>query len=399
MIGSATVIISLVLTLLLPIYPDGLSADIAAFFGLIALAAGAGMLHRSARRELMVISPWAGVLLLGMLVGSFRSGETQQAIEDTLPYILFVMGLVAGRGQNNPRRVLVVALWVCAADSFVSLYSMPSYGPEVRSTYTYWKITAGLPLVGMYLSALLRNSDPDGRPPALLLRPMHAALMVVMFLGMIASVSRGMMLGWLLGLIITAYIRKPSQMLGFAILGAIALLVYGSVFAEFGTRYLRAGQASTIEGRFREIQTAWETFVSYPLFGAGLGAMFEVDGFYKAFVHNMAAYHLWKFGLVGSALLALPLWIISRQLHFSTRALRAIALGGGLGIIAYLVTCAAYKTYYLVWMYGVIMGASLSWIDQWRRHQAAVADAEATALAEGLSAQPAPRQDSPSRHE
>ncbi|MEM7156202.1 MAG: O-antigen ligase family protein [Myxococcota bacterium] len=399
MVGSVTVIVSLLLTLLLPIYPDGLSADIAAFFGLIALAAGAGILHRSARRELMVISPWAGVLLLAMLVGSFRSGETQQAIEDTLPYILFVMGLIAGRGQNNPRRVLVVALWVCAADSFVSLYSMPSYGPEVRSTYTYWKITAGLPLVGMYLSSLLRNSDPEGRPPALLLRPMHAALMVVMFLGMVASVSRGMMLGWLLGLVITAYIRKPSQMLGFAILGAIALLVYGSVFAEFGTRYLRAGQASTIEGRFREIQTAWETFVSYPLFGAGLGAMFEVDGFYKAFVHNMAAYHLWKFGLVGSALLALPLWIISRQLHRSTRALRAIALGGGLGIIAYLVTCAAYKTYYLVWMYGIIMGASLSWLDQWRRQQAAAADAEARALAEGLAAPSTPRQDSPSRHE
>lgn len=375
MITSATVIAGLVLTLLLPIYPDGISPEILAFFGLIGIAAVGGITHRAARRELLVISPWAAVLLLGMTVGSFRSGETQQAVEDTLPYLLFVMGLVAGRGLTNPRRVLVVALWVCAIDSFISLYKMPGFAPDIRSTYTYWKITAGLPLVGISLSALLRHTDPRGRPSALVLRPLHALLVAVMLVAMVASVSRGMMLGWALGAILTAYIRKPSQMLALAIVAAIALLVYSSVFAELGTRYLRAGQSSTIEGRFREIQTAWETFVRYPLFGAGLGAMFEVDGFYKAYVHNMAAYHLWKFGLVGSVLFALPLWVIGRQLRASSRTLRAIALGGSMAIIAYLVTCAAYKTYYLVWIYGVVAGATLSWLAEWRRQQALAAEA------------------------
>lgn len=387
MITSATVIAGLVLTLLLPIYPEGLSPDIAAFFGLIAIAAVGGITHRAARRELLVISPWGAVLLLGMIVGSFRSGETRQAIEDILPYLLFVMGLLAGRGLVRPRKVLVVALAVCAIDSFVSLYKMPTLSPEIRSTYTYWKITAGLPLVGMTISALLRHTDPEGRPSALVLRPAHAIAVGLMFVAMVASISRGMMLGWVLGVVVTAYIRKPSQMLGAAILLAVAFVVYSSVFAEFGARYLRAGQSSTIEGRFREIETAWETFVRYPLLGAGLGAMFEVDGFYKAYVHNMAAYHLWKFGLLGSALLALPLWVIARQLRASSRTLRAIAIGGSLGVIAYLVTCAAYKTYYLVWIYGVVVGASLSWLSAWRQH---------TALAARADAPPSPPEPSPS---
>ncbi|MCA9651178.1 MAG: O-antigen ligase family protein [Myxococcales bacterium] len=367
MITSATVIAGLVLTLLLPIYPEGMSPDIAAFFGLITVAAMGGLTHRAARRELMVIAPWGAVLLLGMFVGSVQGGEPRQAVEDTLPYLLFVMGLVAGRGVMWPRRVLVVALAVCVIDSVISLYKMPSFSPDVRSTYTYWKITAGLPLVGMALSALLRHTDPQARSPSVLARPLHGAAMAVMFVAMVATISRGMMLGWVLGAVVTAYIRKPSQMLAAALLLGVAFLVYSSLFAEIGTRYFRADQADTIEGRFREIETAWDTFVHHPLLGAGLGATFEVDGFYKAYVHNMAAYHLWKFGLVGSVLLALPLWFIARQLRASTRTPRAIVIGGAAAIIAYLVTCAAYKTYYLVWIYGVVAGASLSWLTAWRQ--------------------------------
>lgn len=379
MITSATVIAGLVLTLLLPIYPEGLSPDIAAFFALICIAALGGITHRAARRELMVLAPWGVVLLLAMAVGSVRAGEARQAIEDTLPYFLFVMGLVAGRGQERPRRVLEVALVVCVIDSFISLYKMPSFSPDIRSTYTYWKITAGLPLVGMAVSALLRHTDPEGRPSGLMSRPWHAAMVGLMFVAMVASVSRGMMLGWLLGAVVTAYIRKPSQALAVAIVLAVAFVVYSSLFAEIGTRYLRAGQSSTIEGRFREIETAWETFVRYPLLGAGLGSVVEVDGFYKAYVHNMAAYHLWKFGLLGTSLLALPLWLVARQLRASSRTLRAIVVGGSLGIIAYLVTCAAYKTYYLVWIYGVVAGASLSWLTAWRQRVNAVPADEAPA--------------------
>jgi hypothetical protein len=284
-----------------------------------------------------------------------------------------MMGIVAGRGAARPRAILGVTLFVCVVDSLLSLYMMPSYEAGIRSTYNYFKITAGLPLVGLYLSTLLRHTDPEGRKASLPSRPLHLVAYAILLVGLFASVSRGMILGFLIGVIVTAYIRRPSQMLMISLVACLGLLAWSSVFIDLGERYLRLGSSGTIEGRFGEIESAWATFLRFPLLGAGLGATFEVEGFQKAFVHNMAAYHLWKFGLLGSAILALPLFVIARQLGGTSRAERAIAIGGALSCIAYLVTCAAYKTYYLVWIYGVVAGATLSWLAAARQRRLAAA--------------------------
>lgn len=369
MFTVAVVVTAVLLTVILPIYPQGITPEIAVFLALAGIGGGLGLLHRAARRELLVLTPWALAIGLALVVGSLRNGEAEQAIEDTLPYMLFALGLFAGRGLRNPRPVLVAALAVCATDAAISIYKMPSYEIGMRSTYNYFRIIAGLPLLGLFISPVLRYSDPKGRSPSLLKRPVHAALYVVMLAGVFFSVSRGMMLGFLVGTMVAVYIRKPSQvLLGSIILVGMAI-VYSSAAQELGVKYMRFEAASTVQGRFREIETAWLTFVEYPLFGAGLGAMFEVDGFYKAFVHNMAMYHLWKFGLVGTAMLVGPLVMIGRQLRSSSPRLRSYAIGGALGVTAYLVTCAAYKTYYLVWIYGVVIGAGVSWLSAWRMRQ------------------------------
>lgn len=362
MITSAIVIVGVLLTLVLPIYPEGLEPLILVFLALAGAGAAMGLMRRAARRELMVLSPWLAALMLAVLVGSVRQGEAQQAVEDGLPYLLFMLGIVAGRGAARPRAILVATLLVCVGDSLVSLYNMPGFEAGVRSTYNYFKITAGLPLVGLYLSTLLRHTDPQGRNPSLLGRPSHLVIYGILLVGLFASVSRGMILGYLIGVLIMAYIRRPSQMILVSLVVSVAVLAWSSVFLEMGERYLRLRASGTIEGRFDEIESAWSTFLRYPLLGAGLGATFEVEGYHKAFVHNMAAYHLWKFGLIGSGILTLPLVVIGRQLGRATRDERAIAIGGALSVIAYLVTCAAYKTYYLVWLLGVVAGATLSWL-------------------------------------
>jgi O-antigen ligase len=281
---------------------------------------------------------------------------------------LFVLGLVAGRGIGSPRLALRVGLLVCVVDAIVSLYLMDEFGPGMRSTFNYFKITAGLPLVGLYLAAVLRETSAPGERRHWMV---HAAIVLLLVVGIVLSVSRGMLLGWLLGLAIATYVRKPSQ----ALLGVTAVLVgmllWSSAFAEVGVEYLRLGQEETITGRFREVEAAWDGFVAAPMFGEGLGALVEVDGFRKAFVHNMAAYHLWKFGLVGCVLLLLPLFAIGRELRRSPRRLRALAIGAAAGIIGYLVTCAAYKTYYLVWIYGVVIGTSLTYFGELARAKAA----------------------------
>lgn len=377
MVTSAIVIFGVLLTLVLPIYPQGIEPLIALFLALAGAGALMGLMRRAARRELMVLSPWLFALMLATLVGSVRQGEGQQAIEDSLPYLLFMMGIVAGRGAARPRAILLTMLFVCVVDSLMSLYMMPSFEVGIRSTYNYFKITAGLPLVGLYLSTLLRHTDPEGRKASLPSRPLHLVAYAILLVGLFASVSRGMILGFFIGLIVTAYIRRPSQMLMVSLVVCLGLLAWSSVFIDLGERYLRLGSSGTIEGRFDEIESAWGTFLRFPLLGAGLGATFEVEGFQKAFVHNMAAYHLWKFGLLGSAILAMPLFVIARQLGGASRAERAIAIGGALSCIAYLVTCAAYKTYYLVWAYGVVAGATLSWLATVRQRRLAAAAAAA----------------------
>jgi hypothetical protein len=373
MVTSAIVIFGVLLTLVLPIYPQGIEPLIMVFLALAGAGGMMGLMRRAARRELMVLAPWLFVLLLAVLVGSVRQGEAQQAVEDSLPYLLFMIGIVAGRGAARPRAILVATLLACVGDSLASLYMMPGFEAGVRSTYNYFKITAGLPLVGLYLSTLLRHTDPEGRKPSLLSRPGYLAIHVILLVGLFASVSRGMILGFFIGLIVTAYIRRPSQMLLVSLVACFGILAWSSVFIEMGEKYLRLGASGTIEGRVDEIESAWATFLDYPLLGAGLGATFVVEGYHKAFVHNMAAYHLWKFGLLGSGILAMPLFIIGRQLGGASRAERAIALGGALSCIAYLVTCAAYKTYYLVWIYGVVTGATLSWLAAWRQQRLAAA--------------------------
>ncbi len=377
MVTSAIVIVGVLLTLVLPIYPEGIEPLIVAFLGLAGLGGVMGLMRRAARRELMVLSPWLFALMLAVLVGGVRQGEAQQAIEDSLPYLLFMIGMLAGRAAARPRAILVTTLVMCVVDSLMSLYMMPGFEAGLRSTYNYFKITAGLPLVGLYLSTLLRHTDPEGRPSSLFSRPRHLVLYTILLVGLFASVSRGMILAFFIGLLVTAYIRRPSQVLLVSLVVFLGVLAWSSVFIEMGEKYLRLGASGTIEGRVDEIESAWATFLRYPLFGAGLGASFEVEGFHKAFVHNMAAYHLWKFGLVGSGILALPLFVVGRQLGAASRSERAIALGGGLSCIAYLVTCAAYKTYYLVWIYGVVVGATLSWLTAWRVQRRAAASASA----------------------
>ncbi len=269
MITTAAAVLAMLLTLILPIYPEGITPIIAAFLALACLAGAFGLLNRAARRELLIMAPWAIALVIALLIGSLRSGESRQAMEAM-------------------------------------------------------------------------------------------------------SVSRGMLLGWVCGTVVAAYTRKPSQVLMGVLVVSVLFVAYWSTFADFGSRYLRFEAASTVQGRFREIETAWRTFVEYPMFGAGLGAMFEVDGFYKAFVHDVGAYPLWKFGLIGTTLLAVPLLVVGRQLRRTTPVVRSYAVGGAVAVVAYLATCAAYKTYYLVWIYGVVAGASISWLRAWNLRQDAL---------------------------
>lgn len=377
---QATLAVALIFTLLLPIYPESLEPGVLGFLALVAVTGALGLVSRPARRELMVMSVWVFAVAVATFVGSLRHSDVQQVFEDTLPYSLFVLGLVAGRAAPKPRQILVLVMLVCFADGLVSLVKMlPEYTPGFRSSYTYKRIVAGMPLLGAFALAFLRTLDKAaGGARWLTRRPVAPVLYALMILAVFASVSRGMMLAWVVGLAVAAYLRSPSRGLLATVLVSLTFVAYASVFQDIGVRYLRTGEGQTIAGRFEEIRSAVEVFAQYPLFGAGLGSSVEAGGTYHSYVHNMVAYHLWKFGIIGSAMLATPLLVVGAQLRRYPRVLRAAAIGGASAIFAYLVTCAVYKTYYLVWMYGVTVGAVLTALWHWRLEQAALTeDAEA----------------------
>lgn len=347
---------AMALTLALPTFPEGLTIPIAMFLGLVGLAGLGGFLRTSAARaQLALLVPWVVALLLGLGVGTIRGNPMGQALEDALPYVLFALGLAAGRGAGRPQLVLWVILAVCLADGVISLVRLPSWDlSRVRSTYNHFKVIAGHPLVGVFCAVYLRQLARRKE-----LRGICAAALAVLVVAVIATVSRGMVLGMTLGWLTSLYVRKPAR----GMLVVAAMLLVASVFAatlmDIGVQYLRLGNQATVDGRVREIAECLDQFTAMPMFGAGLGAEIVIDGFYVSYVHNMLAYHLWKFGLVGSTLFALPVISLARLALRTPRALRATIYGGAVSVLVYVVTAASYKSYFLVPMVGMVVGAAL----------------------------------------
>lgn len=347
--------VAMLMTLGLPTFPEGLTIPLILFMGLVSLAAFGGFLRSAAARtELALLYPWIGGLGLGLLVGVVRGNPMGQALEDSLCYVLFALGMCAGRGASRPRWLLWSILAVCATDVAISLVRLPSYDlSRYRSTYFHFKVIIGHPLVGLYCAFYLRHLS-DKR----WLRGLLAALAAFLIIGVIATVSRGMVLGMLLGLLTWMYVRRPTRGLVIAAIGSVIVAAFAATLFELGQQYLRFGNQATVDGRVREISECLSYFVRMPVFGAGLGAEFVIDGFVVSYVHNMLAYHLWKFGLIGSALFAMPFLGLARQSLRIERETRALVLAGAVMSLVYMVTAASYKGYIVVPMIGLVVGAS-----------------------------------------
>jgi hypothetical protein len=355
MLTTLFAVVAMLLTLALPTFPEGLTIAILGFLGLVGLAGFGGFFRSAAaRKELALLSPWLVALGLGLMVGIVRGNPMGQALEDALCYMLFVLGLCAGRGASRPTWLLWVVLAVCVIDVAISLVRMPSYDlSRYRSTYLHFKVILGHPLVGLFCAALLRHLA-RGR----LQRGALTAVIAFLALGVVATVSRGMVLGMVLGVLTWLYVRKPARGFIYGAIAAVLVAAFAATLFELGQQYLRLGNQATVDGRVREIGECLAYFARMPVFGAGLGAEFVIDGFVVSYVHNMLAYHLWKFGLVGSALFALPLIGLARQALRIDRETRALVFAGAAMSLVYMVTAASYKNYIVVPMIGLTVGAA-----------------------------------------
>lgn len=347
---------AMLLTLFLPTFPEGLTIPIVLFLGLVGLAGFGGFLRSpAARAQLALLVPWVVALVLGLGVGTILGNPMGQALEDALPYLLFALGLCAGRGAGRPHLVIAAILLVCVVDAAMSLVRMPTWDLRLaRSTFTYFKMIVGHPLVGLFCAAFLLRLTRRRW-----VRWACAGSLVVLVPAVVATVSRGMMLAMVLGSLTAMWVRRPTRGLMALAAAMVIAAVFATTLLDLGAQYLRIGDQGTVDGRVREIAECLEVFRAMPVFGAGLGAEIVIDGFYVSYVHNMLAYHLWKFGLVGSALFALPVMSLARQSLRTPRALRAMILGGAVSVLVYVVTAASYKGYFFVPMVGMVVGSAL----------------------------------------
>ncbi|MCA9693615.1 MAG: hypothetical protein KC636_28730, partial [Myxococcales bacterium] len=292
MITTLSALAALVLSVLLPTFPEGLTPAIVAFLGLIALAGVGGALRaRAARAELSLLAPWVLALALGLINGALRGHESVQFAEDALPYLLFALGLCAGRGAARPRWLLVAVVAVAIFDGVASIARMPSFDlPNVRSTYNYFKVIVGHLLVAVFVAAFLfEEARRRRRAPSPWTLWLVEAILVV---SVIVTVSRGMVLSLALGVLVTFVLRRPARGVSLALAMGLVALLFAPALWDFGEAYLRFGTLSTVHGRMREIVHCLQVFARNPLFGAGLGAEFIVDAHVVSYVHNMVAYHL-----------------------------------------------------------------------------------------------------------
>lgn len=347
---------AMVLTLVLPTFPQGLTIPITMFLGLVVLAGFGGFLRSAAARaQLTLLLPWVVALVVGLGVGTVGGNSITQSLEDALPYLLFALGLCAGRAASRPLWLLAAVLVVVLVDGLASLALMESWDLRYsRSVYNYFKLVIGHPLVGLFCASFLLHLTPRRS-----VRQFCAISRAVLIVVVIATVSRGMFLGMTLGGLASLSVRSPRRAAFIVAAGAVAAVAFATVLSDFAVAYLRLGQQGTVDGRVREIQECLRIFAASPTLGAGLGAELEVDGHHVSYVHNMLAYHLWKFGLIGSALFALPLWSLTRQVLRMRVDLRASCLFGAVSLLVYLVTAASYKNYLLVPMAGMVTGAAL----------------------------------------
>ncbi|MBA3548177.1 MAG: hypothetical protein H0T76_16975 [Nannocystis sp.] len=347
---------AMALTLALPTFPDGLTIPITLFIGLVGLGGLGGFLRSSvARTQLALLVPWAFALALGVAVGTIRGNPLGQAIEDALPYVLFTLGLCAGRSVSRPLVVLWVVLVVCVADGVISLVRLPSWDiGHVRSTYNHFKVIAGHLLVGVYCAAFLARLTHSR-----VARGLCAAALAILLVSIVATASRGMLLGLGLGLVTALYMRRPARGILFTGAAVVLGIVFATGLMDLGTQYLRFGNQGTVDSRVDEIEECLAAFLRMPVLGAGLGAEFIIEGRHVSYVHNMVAYHLWKFGLFGSTLFALPVLSLARQALRTPHMLRATIFGGAVSVLVYVTTAASYKSYFLVPMVGMVVGASL----------------------------------------
>ena len=160
------------------------------------------------------------------------------------------------------------------------LVRMPRF-PQQESRFTWLRIhpvTAGV-FVGIatvialtYLVTWSANRDGPRWP-----RYSYAALLAIVGGGLVATQTRGAVLGAAVGAVVVGWCvvrgtRKLELFAAVAVVGLAGLLTWGNVVADYLARGETTAELATLNSRTELWSLAWEAIKVHPLFGWGLGS-------------------------------------------------------------------------------------------------------------------------------
>ncbi|MCL4489673.1 MAG: O-antigen ligase family protein [Chloroflexi bacterium] len=302
--------------------------------------------------SLILDRPWlmfAALTLPALLMAYVRDVTPINVLWQLKAYFLYpCLAYLIAASVTNERRwrfVLAVGLIAACIVGLTAILSWVQRGSAVELSdggYSYADRAGGsfgiINQFGFYLSsmALVALGLLSGKPRGWNQIPGLVAPILVF--AMALSGSRGAWMGFLAGLAVFLVLRRPSWPVW---VGAL-VVVGGLLYWQWPYLQSRLPNANEDAARLDYLATGWEAFRRYPLFGAGWGASFYLDGLGRLQsadgvlqLHDDYVNLLVQVGLVG---LVAFLWIWVRVIRFAVRQIRILSshrLAGPLaGLIA-----------------------------------------------------------------
>jgi O-antigen ligase len=315
------------------------------------------------RTILLVLAITCLVVFIAFCRGLTEGNDEFQVARDSVPYVLFSAGILAGMSST----LLARSLWTLWFVSFVeSLRSIlftdirAVFALTSRSTFLIRKITSGFPLMTLYAAAMAPRKFTSRALVLTTTIPVAAtAILLTRQKGMILSLMAFAILSF----------RRTTIFITFLIVIVAGLSIPFWFSATPDTTiyimdFLRIAPepSDNFDVRLSEWTYVLHLLKQNPFFGTGLGSVFfdPASNHDKAYVHNIVAYHLWKFGLIGTILLFFAVGIIFWQillLRFdsSSSPIPRLAIAASVSFLVYLSTTAAFKLYFVSWFIGLFL--------------------------------------------
>jgi hypothetical protein len=321
------------------IHRPPLSAGVLLFMGLMVAAFLAGMAHGTPSRNQMRVF---GEMLLGVGL-FFVVGNLIESWSGLRRVFLAIVGLGFASALVGLGLYLLPNNWQVELLSLLRVLDYPS-GPGVlrflnddparlqRATGTSIDPNSFGGMLAMVTALLL--PQVISRAPIIPRRP-ALAMVAVMLAALLATVSRGSLLGFAAGLAVIGLLRDRRLLaagvaVGLALLALAYVMPWTAAYVEHFTAGLQNQDRAT-QMRMGEYRDALDLIQRYPVFGVGFGDPGDIDlyrgvsSFYLIITETMGLVGLSAFLILLGAVLARLAWAWRRMA--GQEGVRAVVLG------------------------------------------------------------------------